>query len=134
MANLRKTLSETDVEVRFSVPSKWFRENLYSRFGGKFFLDLPVKDRSGEVQSFGFSVRTKGKHLKPVISRGSLQKKGAVSNGILQRQNSFVHAKGLKPGNKIVFVRENDPEMGTEYTVEVVKEIKLFGRDIQGRV
>uniref|UniRef100_A0A6N2KAG7 TF-B3 domain-containing protein n=1 Tax=Salix viminalis TaxID=40686 RepID=A0A6N2KAG7_SALVM len=119
MANLRKTLSETDVEIRFSVPSKWFRENLYSRFEGKFVLDLRVKDRSGEVQSFGFSVRTKGKHLKPVISRG---------------WRKFVHAKGLKPGNKIVFVRENDPEMGTEYTVEVVKEIKLFGRDIQGRV
>ncbi|KAJ6704544.1 hypothetical protein OIU85_030365 [Salix viminalis] len=119
MANLRKTLSETDVEVRFSVPSRWFRENLYSRFGGNFVLDLPVKDRSGEVQSFRFSVRTKRKHLKPVISRG---------------WRKFVRAKGLKAGNKIVFVRENDPEIGTEYTVDVIKEIRLFGTDIQGRV
>ncbi|KAF9684990.1 hypothetical protein SADUNF_Sadunf03G0007600 [Salix dunnii] len=119
MANLRKTLSETDVEVRFSVPSKWFRENLYSRFEGENKLDLPVKDLSGEVQYFGFSVRTKGKHFKPVISKG---------------WRKFVHAKGLKPGNTIIFVRENDTEMGTEYKVEVIKEIKLFGRDIQGRV
>jgi hypothetical protein len=29
---------------------------------------------------------------------------------------------------------ENDPETGTEYKVEVIKEIRLFGRDIEGRV
>ena len=119
MANFRKTLSETDVEVRFSVPSKWFEENLFSRFQGKNKLDLPVKDLSGEVQSFGFSVRTKGNHFKPVISRG---------------WRKFVRAKGLKPGNKIIFVMENDPESGTGYKVEVIKEIRLFGTDIEGRV
>ncbi|CAK7357081.1 unnamed protein product [Dovyalis caffra] len=119
MANFKKIASETDVKVRFSVPSKWFMKNLYSRFEGKSKLDILVKDLSGEVQSFGFSVRTKGNHFKPVICRG---------------WGKFVREKALKPGNKIVFLMENDPEIGTEYKIEVIKEIKLFGRNIEGRV
>ncbi|KAJ6294876.1 hypothetical protein OIU76_022873 [Salix suchowensis] len=108
-----KLLRETDIKKRFSMPTG-FLSSLPS-FNGGHAVDFQAVDGStGRVWPFRCSVRKKGRHPKPVISRG---------------WRAFVDSKGLKVGDKVRFHKKIN-EAGANnhaYEIRAEKEIKIFG-------
>ncbi|KAJ6340621.1 hypothetical protein OIU77_008394 [Salix suchowensis] len=108
-----KLLRETDIKKRFSIPTG-FLSYLPSLNGGHAVDFEAVDGSTGLVWPFRYSVRKKGRHPKPVISRG---------------WRAFVNSKGLKVGDKVrLYKRINEAGANNHaYEIRTEKEIKIFG-------
>ena len=115
MEVFNKELKDTDIQVRFSFPSRSLQ---YLDFAGEFFVDLKVKDSSGKLRVIRCRKRN-GDYDKPVLSIGWLQ---------------FVADYGLRVGDRAVLLREDDHRLGSQFRVEAKRKIILFGEEVWGDV
>ncbi|KAJ6294875.1 hypothetical protein OIU76_022872 [Salix suchowensis] len=108
-----KLLRETDIKERFSMPTG-FLSYLPSLNGGHAVDFEAVDGSTGRVWPFRCSVRKKGRHPKPVISRG---------------WRAFVNSKGLQVGDKVrLYKKINEAGANNHaYEIRAEKEIKIFG-------
>ncbi|XVF01175.1 hypothetical protein REPUB_Repub04eG0065800 [Reevesia pubescens] len=104
-----KLLSQTDIRKRLSIPMKSFVS--FPRFKVGHALDLQVKDESGSLWLFRFSIRKKH-YLKPVFSKGWCK---------------FVQSKNLQVGDKVKFYKEKDEASGAQFKIKAKKPVKIFG-------
>ncbi|KAF9671129.1 hypothetical protein SADUNF_Sadunf12G0015400 [Salix dunnii] len=114
MAEFTKLLTNTDVQKRLSLPTKFFKS--LPSFNGSHAQDLHAVDESGFVWTFKCSTRKKG-HPKPVLSKGWL---------------AFVRNKKLKVGDTIKFSVLDPTAAALFYRVQAEKvqagkEVKIFG-------
>ncbi|KAF9685006.1 hypothetical protein SADUNF_Sadunf03G0009400 [Salix dunnii] len=110
-----KELRDTDVRVKFSFPTHCLQ---HLDFAGNNFVDLRVKDSRGELRVIRCWKR-EGNYDKPVLSTGWLK---------------FVADYGLRVGDKVVLLREDDHNLGSQFRIEAQRRIKLFGREDWGEV
>ncbi|CAK7357055.1 unnamed protein product [Dovyalis caffra] len=110
-----KELKDTDLRVRFSFPTSSLR---HLDFGGNNFVDLYVKDSSGELRVIRCRKRD-GEYDKPVLSKGWLQ---------------FVSDYDLRVADKVVLLREDDPHLGSQFRIEAKRKIILLGEETWGDV
>nr|XP_034901149.1 uncharacterized protein LOC118038820 [Populus alba]TKR85721.1 uncharacterized protein D5086_0000243420 [Populus alba] len=115
MEVFNKELKYTDIQFQFSFPTRSLQ---YLDFAGEFFVDLNVKDSSGELQVIRCRKRN-GDYDKPVLSIGWLQ---------------FVADYGLRVGDRAVLLREDDHRLGSQFRVEAKRKIILFGEEVWGDV
>ncbi|KAG5229578.1 AP2/ERF and B3 domain-containing protein [Salix suchowensis] len=114
-----KLLRETDIKERFSMPTG-FLSYLPSLNGGHAVDFEAVDGSTGRVWPFRCSVRKKGRHPKPVISRG---------------WRAFVNSKGLQVGDKVrLYKKINEAGANNHaYEIRAEKEIKIFGAPTDDR-
>ncbi|KAF9685007.1 hypothetical protein SADUNF_Sadunf03G0009500 [Salix dunnii] len=103
-----KELRDTDVRFKFSFPTHCLE---HLDFAGNNFVDLRVKDSCGELRVIR-CLKRNGKYDKPVLSSGWLD---------------FVAAYGLKVGDKVVLLREDDHNLGSQFRIEAKRRIMLVG-------
>ncbi|KAH8510049.1 hypothetical protein H0E87_007827 [Populus deltoides] len=115
MELFNKELKDTDIQVRFSFPSRSLQ---YLDFAGEFFVDLKVKDSSGKLRVIRCRKRD-GDYNKPWLSKGWLQ---------------FVADYGLRVGDMVVLLREDDHRLGSQFRIEAKRKIILFGEEAWGDV
>jgi hypothetical protein len=115
MELFNKELKDTDIQVRFSFPSRSLQ---YLDFAGEFFVDLKVKDSSGKLRVIRCRKRD-GDYNKPWLSKGWLQ---------------FVADYGLIVGDMVVLLREDDHRLGSQFRIEAKRKIILFGEEAWGDV
>ncbi|KAJ4824638.1 hypothetical protein Tsubulata_048850 [Turnera subulata] len=83
-----------------------------------YYVDLNVRDSKQKLWGFRCRKRRSGRHPKPWLSGEWLQ---------------FVHHYGLRIGDRVVLVREDDdvPVLGRpHYRIEVKRRIVLLGQEI----
>ncbi|KAJ6696449.1 hypothetical protein OIU74_015369 [Salix koriyanagi] len=88
-------------------------------FAGNNSVDLRVKDSCDELRVIRCWKRKNGDHDKPVLSSGWLK---------------FVADYGLRVGDKVVLLREDDHSLGSQFRIEARRRIVLFGREDWGEV
>eukprot|EP00258_Populus_trichocarpa_P033269 XP_024449288.1 uncharacterized protein LOC112326178 [Populus trichocarpa] len=115
MEVFNKELKDTDIQFRFSFPSRSLR---YLDFAGDFFVDLKVKDSSGKLRVIRCRKRD-GDYDKPVLSKGWLQ---------------FVADYELRVGDMAVLLREDDHRLGSQFRIEAKRKIILFRKEVWGDV
>ncbi|KAJ6389730.1 hypothetical protein OIU77_027948 [Salix suchowensis] len=111
-----KELKATDVGVKLSFPTHGLE---HLDFAGNNSVDLRVKDSFGELRVIRCWKRKNGDHDKPVLSSGWLK---------------FVADYGLRVGDKVVLLREDDHNLGSQFRIEAQRRIVLFGREDWGEV
>ncbi|KAJ6671933.1 hypothetical protein OIU85_013291 [Salix viminalis] len=110
-----KELRDTDVRHKFSFPTRCLE---HLDFAGNNFVDLRVKDSCGELRVIRCLERD-GEYDKPVLSSGWLV---------------FVADYGLRVGDKVVLLREDDHNLGSQYKIEAKRRIVMIGREAWGEV
>ncbi|KAF9685010.1 hypothetical protein SADUNF_Sadunf03G0009800 [Salix dunnii] len=110
-----KELTDTDVRFKFSFPTHCLE---HLDFAGNNFVDLRVKDSCSELRVIRCRKRD-GKYGKPVLSSGWLD---------------FVAAYGLRVGDKVVLLSEDDHNLGSQFRIEAKRRIMLFGGEAWGDV
>ncbi|KAJ4825365.1 hypothetical protein Tsubulata_042956, partial [Turnera subulata] len=106
--------ADTDIRTRFSFPTKKLGR-LAGWEGQNYYVDLMVKDSKAKLWAFRCWKRRNGRHLKPWLHGEWLE---------------FVGHYGLKIGDKVVLVREDDPFLGSQYRIEAKRRIILLGQEI----
>jgi hypothetical protein len=110
-----KVLTDTDVHVRFSFPTRCLQ---HLDFAGNDSVDLHVKDSYGELRVIRCRKRKEG-YAKPVLSKG---------------WRDFVTDYGLRVGDMVVLHREDDQNLGSQFMIEANRRIKLFSKEDWGEV
>ena len=110
-----KVLTDTDVHVRFSFPTRCLQ---HLDFAGNNYVDLYVKDSYGELRVIRCRKREEG-YYKPVLSKGWRQ---------------FVAYYGLRVGDMVVLHREDDQNLGSQFMIEAKRRIMLLGEEAWGDV
>ncbi|OMO75181.1 hypothetical protein CCACVL1_16278 [Corchorus capsularis] len=112
MAIVEKSLKQTDISKRFTLPSKSLK--YFPRLSGKeHMVDFDVRDDDdGHVRKFRVYTRKGKKYLKPVITKG---------------WRDFVCSKELQVGDKVAFYLEEEQASPVKYRVKVQKQVKIFG-------
>ncbi|KAJ6309135.1 hypothetical protein OIU76_018679 [Salix suchowensis] len=105
-----KELKQTDIHHRFSVPSASLQ---YIDFAGEFSVDLRVQDSSGELRVIRCRKRA-GDYAKPELSKGWRQ---------------YVADYELRVGDRVVLLAEEDHRLGSQYRIEAMRTINLFGHE-----
>ncbi|KAJ6711341.1 hypothetical protein OIU79_007739 [Salix purpurea] len=113
MEVLNKELKPTDIQHRFSFPSRSLQ---YVDFAGEFSVDLRVKDNSGELRVIRCKKRH-GHHAKPELSRG---------------WRRYVTDYELRVGDRVVLLAEEDHILGSQYRIEAKRRIIMFGQEAWG--
>ncbi|GKU98926.1 hypothetical protein SLEP1_g11859 [Rubroshorea leprosula] len=116
MALFSKILTQTDIDKRLAIPTKFMRQHLPEFPGGT--LNLMVEDVRGHDWSFGYSIRREG-HPKPVLQAGWLD---------------FVRDNCLTPGDRITFWQDQNAANGPRYKIAAERKIKLLGREFYAAV
>ncbi|KAF9671118.1 hypothetical protein SADUNF_Sadunf12G0014300 [Salix dunnii] len=101
LAEFSKLLTNTDIQKRLSLPTKFFKS--LPSFNGGHAVSFQAMDESGFVWTFKCSTRKKG-HPKPVLSKGWL---------------AFVRNKKLQVGDTIKFSI-------LDQTALLEKEVEIF--------
>ncbi|KAJ4833962.1 hypothetical protein Tsubulata_048112 [Turnera subulata] len=109
-----KTLKKTDVGARLSFPTPKL-VSLAGWGGQNHYVNLNVKDGKQKVWAFRCWKRRNGRHPKPWVSGEWLE---------------FVQQYGLKIGDKVILVREDNPARGSEFRIEAKRRIVLLGQEI----
>ncbi|KAJ6309138.1 hypothetical protein OIU76_018682 [Salix suchowensis] len=110
-----KELKKTDVQHRFSVPSRSLQ---YIDFAGGFSVDLRVQDDRGELRLIRCRKRA-GDYAKPELSKGWRQ---------------YVTDYELRVGDRVVLLAEEDHRLGSQFRIEAMRTIILFGHEVWGRL
>ncbi|XVF04345.1 hypothetical protein REPUB_Repub05bG0074500 [Reevesia pubescens] len=113
MAYFKKCLTEVDVKKQLAIPS-YFIEHLPHYEGGRT-IYFSVHEVSGDVwPSFGYYTRGEGTDYRKPVFQGDWRR--------------YVLAKGLTPGDKIIFRGEENGFNGPpRYTIAAQKKVLLFG-------
>ncbi|KAJ6711347.1 hypothetical protein OIU79_007745 [Salix purpurea] len=113
MEVFNKELKPTDIHHRFSVPSRSLQ---YIDFAGEFSVDLRVQDSSGELRLIRCRKRH-GDYAKPELSKG---------------WRKYVADYELRVGDRVVLLAEEDRRLGSQYRIEAMRTINLFGHEVWG--
>ncbi|KAK8613784.1 hypothetical protein V6N13_101540 [Hibiscus sabdariffa] len=106
---LFKTLTQTDIEKRLSVPTK--KKMCFLDFGGQHNVGFKAMDRNGKLWQFSCSRRKTRGYPKPVLSRGWLP---------------FVRCWKLEIGDKVIFYRQGMDRAGKgDYLIDVIRREPL---------
>ncbi|KAJ4833965.1 hypothetical protein Tsubulata_048115 [Turnera subulata] len=115
MEIFNKALTKTDINVRFSFPTNRIECFAELEEGQSHSVDLTVKDSRQRVWTFSCRKRRNGSHPKPWLSGEWLR---------------FVKHCGLKIGDKVVMVQEDDQFLGSQYRIEAKRRIIVLGQAI----
>uniref|UniRef100_A0A6N2K8C9 TF-B3 domain-containing protein n=1 Tax=Salix viminalis TaxID=40686 RepID=A0A6N2K8C9_SALVM len=113
---IQQSVKTTDVGAKLSFPTHGLE---HLDFAGSNSVDLRVKDSCGELRVIRCWKRKNGDHDKPVLSSGWLK---------------FVADYGLGVGDKVVLLREDDHNLGSQFRIEAQRRIVLLGRKDWGEV
>ncbi|KAF9690227.1 hypothetical protein SADUNF_Sadunf01G0173600 [Salix dunnii] len=113
MEVFNKELRRTDIQYRFSVPSRSLQ---YIDFAGEFSVDLRVKDSSGGLRLIRCRKRH-GDYAKPKLSRG---------------WREYVTDYELRVGDRVTLLAEDDHRLGSQFRIEAKRRIILFGEEAWG--
>ncbi|KAK8486659.1 hypothetical protein V6N11_033112 [Hibiscus sabdariffa] len=104
-----KTLTQTDIEKRLSVPTK--KKICFLDFGGQHNVGFKAMDSKGKVWPFSCSKRKAKGYPKPVLSKGWLP---------------FVRCWELEIGDKVIFYRQTMDKAGKgDYLIDVIRKEPL---------
>ncbi|KAJ6394821.1 hypothetical protein OIU77_023925 [Salix suchowensis] len=110
MEVFNKELRKTDIQYRFSVPSRSLQ---YIDFAGEFSVDLRVKDSSGELRVIRCTKRAED-YDKPELSRG---------------WRRYISDYELRVGDRVVLLAEEDHRLGSQFRIEAKRRIILFAEE-----
>ncbi|KAJ4839189.1 hypothetical protein Tsubulata_038957 [Turnera subulata] len=115
MEILNKSLTATDINIRLSFPTNTLQYLAGWEEGQNYCVNLKVKDSRQKVWNFSCRKRRNGSHPKPWLSGDWL---------------NFVEHYGLMIGDKVVMVQEDDHFLGSQYIIEVKRNIIMLGKEI----
>ncbi|KAL4348016.1 hypothetical protein GQ457_17G001610 [Hibiscus cannabinus] len=104
-----KTLTQTDITKRLSVPTK--KKICFLDFGGQHNVGFKAMDSKGKVWPFSCSKRKAKGYPKPVLSKGWLP---------------FVRCWELEIGDKVILYRQTMDRAGMgDYLIDVIRKEPL---------
>ncbi|XVF78774.1 hypothetical protein PTKIN_Ptkin14bG0163300 [Pterospermum kingtungense] len=113
MAYFEKYLTDVDVKKQMAIPTDFMGH--LPRYQGGETISFPVHNVFGNVyESFGYYIRREGQDYPKPVFQGDWRK--------------YIRAKGLTPGDKIIFrVEENAANGAPRYMIAAQKRVTLFG-------